>query len=83
VESDLSFENALLHLLNNDIDRARYSITQSDNYFVSKWSQLTQGNNSFLSTDLKHVHLELLQPNYEFNEFISQFSKPELTFNDF
>lgn len=60
LDTDLAFENSIVYLLNNDLDRARYSIVQSDNYFVTKWTQLTQGNNQLLSSDLKHKHLECL-----------------------
>jgi FAT domain len=68
--------------MQNDVDMARYSLQQSENFFIKKWQQIIQGNNSLLSSDLKHIHLENLQRNHELNEFIQLYSKPEVSQHD-
>ncbi|KAL4502183.1 hypothetical protein ABPG72_000418 [Tetrahymena utriculariae] len=78
LEGPLSYEMALITILDGDIDRTRYYHKLSQNQFLRVWC-----NFGSFATASKHEYLSNIYKNYELKEYLHLDGKIEATYDDF
>ncbi|KRW98378.1 Protein kinase-like domain [Pseudocohnilembus persalinus] len=65
LEGPLSYEMALIQVISNDMDRARYYQKLASDYFLKTWP-----NYGIYAQDSRHEFLQNIQKNFELKEFL-------------